>query len=271
MEETNCVSCLSFLKLHVPLSTVLFQQTRGKGHLLPASSHCILLQIDLAWDSIFQFVGPVTLCRSRATSRVFLKEVATDDARRSLASSITRKFSNLTLHDAAESGSLDVVWARIQLGAAVDEIDEHDCAPLHYASNNGYCQIASLLLAYGADVHKGYEGINIRSGWTPIHFAAYYGHVPVLLLLLSKNADPNSQDLGRRTPLHYARSLGRKKCIEILEVAGGCEDTHFAPKAVLEAPQWDATLSDAAQYNHSDADAWRGGLTDRAIESRILA
>ena len=51
--------------------------------------------------------------------------------------------------------------------------------PLHTACNDGYLEIAKLLVKHGADVDKG-DDVN----FTPLHYASEEGHKKVVVYLI---------------------------------------------------------------------------------------
>jgi ankyrin repeat protein len=72
-------------------------------------------------------------------------------------------------------------------------------APLHYAAEQGYRDVAVALLSAGAPATT-YD----RDGKTPLHLAAAGGHDGCVELLLSRGADVLAEDAGGRVPLDLA-------------------------------------------------------------------
>lgn len=69
-----------------------------------------------------------------------------------------------------------------------------------HACNNGYYEIALLLLKAGAK-HSNFD----RMGWTPLHHSAASGHSNCVKLLIKEyNSDPFAIDYEANTPLHLA-------------------------------------------------------------------
>ncbi|KAH1181898.1 hypothetical protein KIL84_009652 [Mauremys mutica] len=76
---------------------------------------------------------------------------------------------------------------------------------LHWAAKHGQEDLASLLVAAGADV-------NSRSGYTPLHIAALHGHRQVMeLLVRSYGAKQNVRDYSGHLARHY---LGAEKPLD---------------------------------------------------------
>jgi ankyrin repeat protein len=72
-------------------------------------------------------------------------------------------------------------------------------APLHYAAEQGYQDVAVALLSAGAPATT-YD----RDRNTPLHFAAARGHNGCVELLLSGGADVLAEDAEGRVPLDLA-------------------------------------------------------------------
>lgn len=150
-----------------------------------------------------------------------------------------------SLHDAAEAGDVEAMWAHIIQGASPNRYDEHGCVPMHYAADGGHTAACRLLQRAGAQLEARMQGLNIRAGWTPLHFAAYAGARDVLLLLLLSGVEVNKMDTCRRTALFYAEdreleSGQRQACSRILRKFGGVADYHLvAPENLREAQRMD--------------------------------
>ena len=89
--------------------------------------------------------------------------------------------------------------------------------PLHIASHCGMPEVVRFLLANGANPHA--EDDFLR---TPLHQVAR-GRYPceavgvhVSQLLLERDADVNSRDINRETPLHLASASGRLNIVRVL-------------------------------------------------------
>ena len=126
---------------------------------------------------------------------------------------------------AKEEKLCDAVWnspveeVRVLLSEGVDEdcvVRSYDkTTPLHEAANNGYVDVAKLLIKAGADINKG-----DRIGWTPLHEAVRNGHENVANLLIEAGADINKGDGDGKTPLHLAAERGHENMAELLIEAG---------------------------------------------------
>ena len=85
-------------------------------------------------------------------------------------------------------------------------------SPLHLAAQEGYQDIAEVLLSHGAHVNaKSYH-----NGYRPLHNAALFGKKSLVVLLLSKGSDVNARNDKGETPLHLAVWTGDKEVVEVL-------------------------------------------------------
>ncbi|KAM0074873.1 hypothetical protein ACKRZS_013113 [Fusarium odoratissimum] len=86
--------------------------------------------------------------------------------------------------------------------------------PLYYASSFGLAGLVnSLLTSQGVDVDA--RGGRFRS--SALHVACYRGHVEIARQLLDCGADINLLDSDDRTALFWAKRLGRKEIVDLLE------------------------------------------------------
>jgi len=89
--------------------------------------------------------------------------------------------------------------------------DDHNFSPLHWACKEGHIKIVEMLLLRGARVNATNRGDDI-----PLHLAAAHGHRDIVLLLLRNKADVNFINEHGNTPLHYACFWGYKDVAEDL-------------------------------------------------------
>ncbi|XP_059079833.1 integrin-linked protein kinase homolog pat-4-like [Tigriopus californicus] len=77
--------------------------------------------------------------------------------------------------------------------------DDHQFSPLHWAAKGGHSKIVDMLIQRGARVHTTNMGDD-----TPLHLAAAHGHQDIVHTLLNHKADLNFINEHGNTPLHYA-------------------------------------------------------------------
>lgn len=94
--------------------------------------------------------------------------------------------------------------------------DDLGLTALHCAAKRGNSQLASLLIAHGADV----DACAAWKGEAPIHYACKYGRTEVLDLLLKCGADSAIRTHEGRSPLDYASDKKQFGCMEILLMQG---------------------------------------------------
>ena len=111
------------------------------------------------------------------------------------------KASDISIHESAKEGNIEVVKQAIAAGTDINLKDDAygGWTPLHYAVSEGQNEVAELLLSKGADVNAKHN----RDG-TPLHIAALFGQNKVAELLIAADADVNAKDKDGETPLDIA-------------------------------------------------------------------
>jgi integrin-linked kinase len=93
--------------------------------------------------------------------------------------------------------------------------DDHQFSPLHWAAKGGHTKIVEMLISRGARVHTTNMGDD-----TPLHLAAAHGHRDILLMLLKHKSDVNFVNEHGNTALHYACFWQNEECAEDLVECG---------------------------------------------------
>ncbi len=120
------------------------------------------------------------------------------------------------LHRAARTGSLSDVQALIGEGTPVDARDSLGGTPLHDAAWSGEAEVATYLIAMGADVNAKHN----EGGSTPLHYAVLTNHPEVAEVLLNHGADVKAPYKTSQTPLHLAASRGYGRIAAMLIAHG---------------------------------------------------
>ncbi|GAB1603886.1 hypothetical protein Ahia01_000669900, partial [Argonauta hians] len=111
------------------------------------------------------------------------------------------------------NGQLSAVKMLINNSALCHDFDLGGSSPLHYAVDNGRCELIEWIIKNGADV-------NIRdkvTGWTPlIRCASLSGKKMVALTLIRNGANVNIQDNSGKTCLMVAVLNGHQPLVETL-------------------------------------------------------
>ncbi|KAF8215663.1 ankyrin repeat-containing domain protein [Mycena galopus ATCC 62051] len=159
------------------------------------------------------------------------------------ASDTFQKYLSIALVEAATAGNIEISEYLVSEGADVN-FAEGDFTPLFHAAENMDLELIRFLLSSGADPnlqgtvgdlvplfssarHADMDAIQaLLAGGANLHvkgirsgqdILAEIKDVEILCFFLERGADPNYQDMGGFTPLHYACT--RKKstaCIELL-------------------------------------------------------
>ena len=150
----------------------------------------------------------------------------------------TAKAPDISIHDAAYKGNIEVVKQHLAAGADVNAKNKSGLdvgmTLLHYAAGEGHKEITDLLLTNGAN-------INAKNDWgeTPLHRA---DNKEIAELLITKGADVNAKNNRGGTPLH---STANKEIAELLIAEGA--DVNAKGNRNGGTP-----LSYAAGYGHKE-------------------
>jgi ankyrin repeat protein len=107
------------------------------------------------------------------------------------------------LLDAAKAGDASQVRSLIDRNANVNQRDNINDTPLHWACMNGHGEVACMLIDHNANVNQcGYYNN------TPLHLACRRGHGEVACMLIDHNANVNQCNNNNITPLHLACMYG---------------------------------------------------------------
>jgi ankyrin repeat protein len=127
------------------------------------------------------------------------------------------------LHLAIVSGSLDITLLLLMQGADVNQCDQFEWTPLHFASYEYNEKILKHLLEY--------PSINIcatnKDGNTPLHYAVRRQITPEILdLFIQKGANLNAKNENGDTPLHLSCGFGCLSTTKLLVQHGA--NVHLA-------------------------------------------
>ena len=106
------------------------------------------------------------------------------------------------LHNVCESGDIETVKSLIFDGN-INEKNNIEYTPLHYACFYGHCEIAELLIRHGANINEK----NI-CGNTPLHFACRNRYYGIAHLLISHGANINDKNFYEHTQLEEECNVG---------------------------------------------------------------
>ncbi|XP_065186272.1 transient receptor potential cation channel subfamily A member 1-like [Sycon ciliatum] len=130
------------------------------------------------------------------------------------------------LHLAAKRGHIGVLSALLQLRAEndvsqllvdIESVTHEGQNVLHLAAQYGRSRIIRRIIrVLSGDMILKLVNKQDSSGLTPCHWASIEDHANVLELLLESGASPDSKDLNRCTPLHYAAERGSVHIAQVL-------------------------------------------------------
>jgi ankyrin repeat protein len=120
----------------------------------------------------------------------------------------------IPLHDAARDDDVELATRLIADGADVNQRDADGFTALHFAAQQYSVAVAELLLRHGADV-----AAENRYGNTPLGTAVYEsrGRGDMIRLLLAHGADPDKPNHAGRTPAQLARLIANYPVAQLLE------------------------------------------------------
>ena len=137
--------------------------------------------------------------------------------RRDLFDLLLEKGAGVSLFEASAVGLVDRVQEQVEKDPAVVNTYSHDgWTALHLASFFGHKDVASLLLARGADVNARSKSTRFAKENTPLHAAAANRQVDVAEILIAHGADVNAKDGSGYTPLALAANSKNDLLVVIL-------------------------------------------------------
>jgi len=118
----------------------------------------------------------------------------------------TVKAPDISIHEAAALGNIEVVKQFLDSGTDVNAKDETGGSPLDEAAGWGRNDIVELLIAKGADVNAKFDD----DGSTPLHLSAWRGHFETAELLIAAGSEVNAKMEDGDTPLDLAEKESRR-------------------------------------------------------------
>ena len=124
----------------------------------------------------------------------------------------TKYDGNLAIHLASEQGFEQVISVLLAGGAKVDALNDFEQTPLILAAEMNQPKAARVLLEKGANVHT------LTAHGMPLHIAAREGSTRLVELLLEYGAPVNARDRNGWTPLRWIRrSLSDTRSVRLQE------------------------------------------------------
>ncbi len=154
----------------------------------------------------------------------------------------TNRLGEQALQHAAWRGKLAAVRWLLERGARINR-EGREWSALHYAVFAGHAEIASLLLAQGADIN----GLS-TNGSTPLMMAAREGHEGLVRSLLAAGARRDVVNDQGENAVHWAM---RHNNLGIAREIGGAE--RFGVAAALPAASWGPAVRSAPVPDRADS------------------
>ncbi len=114
--------------------------------------------------------------------------------------------------DAAMRGDAAAVRALLKQARDINTAQPDGMTALHWSALNGNADLASMLLAAGANA----RATTRLGGYTPLHLAAQQGQRTVVAALLAAGADPSARTSTGATPLMLAAASGSAETVTVL-------------------------------------------------------
>ncbi len=119
---------------------------------------------------------------------------------------------DLMMMGAVTTGNYDALNDILNAGKDVFISNSRGKDLLMIACENGYKDIAELLIEKGADINAYDENY-----WTPLFYATFNGHIDVVKFLLENGADYNSEDINGKLPFLLTNGMNHQKTFKIFQ------------------------------------------------------
>lgn len=121
---------------------------------------------------------------------------------------------NEKLHFAVMENSIDEVKAIIESGASIENFDDCDKTPLHYAVEQENFQIAQYLIEHGANVNA--QDIE-KCGDTPLGNIGATCSLKMAKFLVNHGANPAAPGWMQLSAIHRAKDRKKQEGVEVYE------------------------------------------------------
>ena len=163
------------------------------------------------------------LVNARNDSGDSLLLTAAYTGRKELFELLLEKGAGVNVFEASALGLSDRVGEFLGADPSLANAYSHDgWTPLHLASFFGRKEVASVLLAHGADVNARSRSTRFAKENTPLHAAAANKQVALAELLLAHGADVNAKDGSGFTPLALAAN-GKNDLLVVILLEKGAQ------------------------------------------------
>ena len=185
---------------------------------------------------------------------------------------LKNKVPDISIHDAATEGDIEIVKQHLAVGADV-ELKCVNCGGtvLGHAVSGGHIEIVELLISKSADVNTKFDD----NGATPLHLAAGEGHKEIVELLITAGVDVNSKNDQGWSVLDMALTTKNKECIALIKAHGGKSNANqsvFIASGIGDIEAVKQHFTSGADVNVRDDNGWTAlhYASDRKIIARFL-
>lgn len=144
------------------------------------------------------------------------------------------------MSEAAFKGDIAMMERLLSKGASVNQHDQYDRTPLHFAAFNGHLEAVRWLIDQKADVNVS----GVVNGFTPLFAACENNDLEVAKLLVEAGADTSTKSRDGRTPIQHALHHNRTYVADYLhQVITGNAPSRKLALFERETPQKNITSS----------------------------
>ena len=139
------------------------------------------------------------------------------------------------IHGSSKTGDTKALFAAIQSGININELDMHGRPPLYWAAKNGHIRAVEMLLKFNANVNATCQGtssaLSGEVGLTPLMIAAWTGRFEVVRVLLEHGADVLAKSVDGYNALYFAKGSNWTDIVDLLIQAVECIDAKKTNKS----------------------------------------
>lgn len=168
-------------------------------------------QNDLEVASVLAEGGTVSPTKAKRHETPVRPATVMTNVQRGNVQTTTPVFQNLTIHQLAAQGELNMLRQEADNGAELDRLDEYGLSPLLWAAANGQLLTVQYLVSMRVDLN-----VVGNHGENALLFASCYGYTDIVKVLLKLGMDVNHADEMGGSALMYAAYNNHTSCVKVL-------------------------------------------------------